>query len=42
MNRKLEDEIIVMNVIFPRRRERLSTAVSEKHTVELLSRLEKV
>lgn len=42
VDRKLEYEIIPMDVIFPLTREGLSTAMSEKHIVEPLSRLEKV
>lgn len=39
---KPEDEIIPMDSIFPTRREWISTALSRRHRVEPLSRLEKV
>lgn len=42
VDRKLEGENVPMDVIFPLMREGLSTAMSEKHTVESLNRLEKV
>lgn len=39
---KPEDKIIPMDSVFPMRREGMSTALSGRHRVEPLSRLEKV